>query len=139
MNREILFRGKRVDNGELPVEYEADGYDENGGLQMRLIDADALVAIFSERGRKYWTEHSYVKAREAGAAQTLVREAPTIEAEPVRHGRWVYDYDGDYEKCTCCGIPDALSRNDYEYRGGKIRDNNSFYCPNCGAKMDGGD
>ncbi len=32
MNREILFRGKRVDNGELPVEYEADGYDDNGEL-----------------------------------------------------------------------------------------------------------
>ncbi len=61
---------------------------------MRLIDADRLETIFSERKRKYWTEHSYTKAREAGAARFFVHEAPTIEAEPVRHGEWLESESG---------------------------------------------
>lgn len=42
---------------------------------------------------------------------------PTIEAEPVRHGRWIWK--GHYLVCSECG-----EEND--------RKN---YCPNCGAKM----
>lgn len=60
----------------------------------------------------------------------------------VNHGTWLHNYDenGDFiTLCSVCGKPDALSRDDYSCRGGKIRDNDSNYCPNCGAKMDGGD
>lgn len=52
---------------------------------MRLVDVDALAAEFSERGRKYRKERSYAKAREADAAQCIVRQAPTIEAVEVVH------------------------------------------------------
>lgn len=59
----------------------------------------------------------------------------------VQSASWEFKYDEDYDDelpcCSICGEPDALSRDDYSYRGGKIRDNNSNYCPNCGAKMDG--
>ena len=61
----------------------------------------------------------------------------------VQSASWEFKYDEDYDDelpcCSICGEPDALSRDDYSYRGGKIRDNDSNYCPNCGAKMDGGD
>ena len=46
--------------------------------------------------------------------------APTVDAEPVRHGHWVVDEDGNI-KCSECG-----------HRG--VGDN---YCENCGAKMVG--
>ena len=53
---------------------------------------------------------------------------PTIEAEPVKHGRWIYDdeaYPGGnpygHYVCDQCG----------EYVPHKTN-----YCPNCGAKMD---
>ena len=56
---------------------------------------------------------------------------PTIEAEPVKHGRWLYKelcFKGDktptdytYE-CSVCG---------YKWGEDIYR-----YCPNCGAKMD---
>lgn len=56
--------------------------------------------------------------------------APTIEVEQVRHGRWIEpeEYTGHTEwhcsycgdvVCTICGYPSAN------------------YCPNCGAKMRG--
>lgn len=50
---------------------------------------------------------------------------PTIEAEPVRHGRWEYvDYGGFGNwHCTVCRKI-CICNGDFDY------------CPNCGAKMD---
>lgn len=57
-----------------------------------------------------------------------IDKQPTIEAEPVRHGRWVHHNGGysDHFECTACGDDIVLT--------GKWR-----FCPNCGAKMDGGE
>ena len=46
---------------------------------------------------------------------------PTIEAEPIKHGRWKGAGMGDY-MCSWCG--EVVSGNRYHY------------CPNCGARMD---
>ena len=61
--------------------------------------------------------------------EKAVDDAPTVEAEPVRHGRWI-DRNGNivapfwerYE-CSICGA----------------RSDESEYCPHCGAKMTDGD
>lgn len=52
---------------------------------------------------------------------------PTIDAEQVRHGRWEYvDYGGFGNwHCTACRKI-CICNGDFDY------------CPNCGAKMDGG-
>ena len=63
--------------------------------------------------------------------QTLkryVKRAPAADVAPVRHGRWIYDHWCEF-KCSVCGE----FSNSKPYRG---KEN---YCPNCGAKMDGGD
>ena len=62
----------------------------------------------------------------------VIDEAPSVDAEPVRHGRWetkVYTTESDgwiteyrEEVCSECGE-------------GQIGISN--YCPNCGAKMKG--
>ena len=51
--------------------------------------------------------------------------APTIEATPVRHGRYISDYKhyGLVGNCSECGTSVKFSDN---------------FCPNCGARMDGG-
>jgi predicted RNA-binding Zn-ribbon protein involved in translation (DUF1610 family) len=58
-----------------------------------------------------------------------IEGAPTVDAEPVVHGRWEYSF-GSYStpKCSCCGwhIP---------YSEDSVLDARN-YCPNCGAKMD---
>jgi PHP family Zn ribbon phosphoesterase len=58
----------------------------------------------------------------------LVKDAPTIEAEPVRHGRWVSD-TGSWLLGRCSQCREIYS---WDSLAG------SNYCPNCGAKMDGG-
>lgn len=58
-----------------------------------------------------------------------VDAVPAVDAEPVRHGRWIDLREGskDVPKCKCseCGyVRIGLETN---------------YCPICGAKMDAGD
>ena len=59
-----------------------------------------------------------------------VEAAPTVDAVEVVHGRWIeqekYTFGTMYD-CSICGT--------------RILDNGHpwNYCPNCGAKMDGGD
>lgn len=111
---------------------------------MRLIDAEALKETIG----KYEFNAPNEKYKQGGECvlnfymPKIIDDAPTVDAAPVRHGKWINkwsdNYDGYCNKCSLCGEYDALSRDDYEFRGGKIRDNNSNYCPNCGAIMDGG-
>ena len=59
-----------------------------------------------------------------------VEAAPTVDAVEVVHGRWIeqekYTFGTMYD-CSICGT--------------RILDNGHpwNYCPNCGAKMDGGE
>lgn len=57
---------------------------------------------------------------------TDIREMKTADVAPVVHGRWVpfrSEAAGDIQYCSCCEIGCTWKPN---------------YCPNCGAKMDGG-
>ena len=58
----------------------------------------------------------------------VIGEAPTVDAVEVVHGRWNFDEDlakwGHPYVCSACGMANCSM---------------SKYCPNCGAKMDGGD
>ena len=56
----------------------------------------------------------------------------TIEAEPVRHGRWIDK--GEYAVCTECG-----GRSGTQYDGVEPIPLMTQFCPNCGCRMDGGD
>lgn len=87
----------------------------------RLIDADELEFICAGP-----FVQTYKEARKA------IKDAPTVDAEPVRHGRWlectgldggVFVLGCTYYKCSLCG---------------RVEEENSEpYC-HCGAKMNGG-
>ena len=65
----------------------------------------------------------------------LIRELPSVEAEPVRHGHWVYgeDEDGvDGYRCNKCGF---FVTWDYQNRHIHFIDDYLF-CPHCNARMD---
>lgn len=89
----------------------------------RLIDADVLKEKAYEVGS--WMPVLVVNIDD-------IYNAPTIDAEPVRHGYWIgIEYDGyadgcpvyDLWECSECGL---------EHKG----EDTPSYCPNCGAKMD---
>ena len=87
---------------------------------MRLIDADALKEKISEAHFKTY-----------GNAMKCIMEAPTVDAVPVVHGRWIddggLDEDGNGQyRCSSCGVGEKHNPTV-----------TVSYCWNCGAKMRG--
>lgn len=64
-------------------------------------------------------------------AKRLLADMPAADVAPVVHGRWEQDADGDWY-CTNCDEVVAICES------GRERTYRKPYCPNCGAKMDGG-
>lgn len=86
---------------------------------MRLIDADKLesgeLIIPTLYGGYEYVEVFY---------KDDVDNAPTVDAEPVRHGHWIENDNGTYS-CSEC---DSWIPNEQHYY--------ARYCLHCGAKMD---
>ena len=63
-----------------------------------------------------------------------------IEVAPVRHGHWISLTECANEGVYCSICKKKIWQSDYarcsKNSRNKLRSN---YCPNCGAKMDGGD
>ena len=82
---------------------------------MRPIDADALL---EKDEWLTWDGDSYNVIHVID-----VFCAPTLDVEPVRHGRWIISSDGYYPYCSEC--------KERPKSGDMTK-----HCPNCGAKMD---
>lgn len=97
------------------------------GIKRDLIDREALI-------------NAYLAAHKGppGGALKLIQDAPAVDAEPVKRGKWKgyliphwtkrYDDDGEPEYkyhteyvCNICGYNSIIKHN---------------YCPHCGAKME---
>ena len=96
---------------------------------MRLIDADAFVKGWQDT----LDENPDKKGTDAHLVSelfiALLKEEPTIEAEPIRHGRWEKSpHLYGYVRCSVCKNCNVWD----EWVDG----NKWNYCPNCGAKMD---
>lgn len=81
---------------------------------------------------KYGLANGSVLGRHTGLADCIARDIsdlPAAEVAEVVHGRWIpteYPFMNECEDCSSCGYR-TLYGNGYDY------------CPNCGAKMDGGE
>jgi hypothetical protein len=78
---------------------------------MRLIDADAFKM------------EDFRHCLDCDSIIQVIKYAPTIEAEPVKHGRWLQPKSGECfcSECKTLGSPQWKR------------------CPVCEAKMDGGE
>lgn len=110
---------------------------------MRLIDADALQAQI-QQDYDLFVDSTYLpdKARRDELSNVLARivNAPTIEAEPVRRGKWLpHPTDRDYDVCSACGS--GTRKRTHGYENGLRWDTEEVYqyCPRCGAKMETAD
>lgn len=84
-------------------------YIERKALRDTLYDADAITM-------------SGVK---------ILNQFPSADVAPVRHGRWVSVPHKLARVCSVCN-------RDEPYKFADIDTDVYDYCPNCGAKMDGG-
>ena len=96
----------------------------------RLIDANALLELVQFR-LPIDNNNAEVIAGCVEITRRLIKNAPTVDAVEVVHGRWIETLvpDGYVQKasrmrkqCSVCGWTNACRYH---------------YCPNCGAKMDG--
>lgn len=94
----------------------------------RLIDADTLIDCLRN-------DPLFGNIDQFGVIG-VIEAQPTVDAEPVRHGKYIgTEFDGYadgcpvyYEwKCSECGC--VFEKEEPTYN----------YCPNCGARMDGED
>ena len=110
--------------------------------EKRLIDANALMDAFRSYMAERYDRERCVSEENcktcAGSClwRKIVSAAPTADAVEVVHGEWIpLEYDGyadgnpvwDLWECSEC---------QEEHSGDE--DTLTPYCPNCGAKMDGG-
>ena len=100
-----------------------------GVMAKEYIEREAATRILTEAADAYGTYTTergiYLTAREK------VKNIPAADVAEVVHGKWVYAktyYDIDECNCSLCGqlMTTAI-------------DKRMNYCPNCGAKMDGGE
>ncbi len=91
---------------------------------MRLIDADRALEIVRDQGIAHPNAYHLTNY-----ATLILREAPTIDIAPVRHGRWVSVPHKLARVCSVCN-------RDEPYKFADIDADVYDYCPNCGAKMD---
>lgn len=90
----------------------------------RLIEADTLkddilksAVMIDDRGIQTGYE----------IAIELIKRQPTVDAEPIRHGKWIIDDEG-YVRCSVCGQKNPYMNVDVCEL--------TEYCGWCGARMD---
>lgn len=88
---------------------------------MRMIDSEPMVEYFEGLARSLANARCFSAADAIQGAAEKLRNAPTIDAKPMRHGRWRKHGNADIWSCTKCGKHSAYPES---------------YCPKCGAKMD---
>ena len=112
--------------------------------EKRLIDANALMDSFcqacSTNKRYHRTDAECRSKRDSYGngcfKMRLIENAPTVDAVEVVHGRWIDKKIDNFRmwevRCSEC---DWVGISNYDAYDEPYDFN---YCPNCGAKMDGG-
>lgn len=105
------------------------------------IERETVMKIIDD----YGCTHGGTLGSHSGAVDVVgsaIYKLPAADVAPVKHGHWVYNQNGhDWGlgawECSLChsvnnNLPIDKRFSPYVYAGSK-------YCPNCGAKMDGGE
>ena len=91
------------------------------------IDREAAFETITDLAGKAPTRSAYEAVWKSARA---LKKIPAADVVPVVHGEWLLRHEGHghYWECSVC------HKNPCIY---VTKDTN--YCPNCGAKMDGGE
>ena len=97
--------------------------------EKRLIDANKAQKVLVNMAEHLIEAGNPEMAGAVGYAAEVIGKQHTVDAVEVVHGRWINPYINRYgHPCHCCSEC-----------GFKASYQDKNYCPNCGAKMDGGD
>lgn len=101
---------------------------------MRLIDAEKLCLHLADiqLANRGWKD-DYCEVLDD--IISIIDEQTTIEAEPVRHGRWVQLSYGCYTDGNL--VYDEWECSECHFRCSGEGEPYLNYCPHCGAKMRG--
>ena len=101
------------------------------------IEREAVMKIIDD----YGCTHGGTLGSHSGTVDVVgsaIYKLPAADVAPVVHGEWIPISDGAWAECSECGEACDVSDN-----GGmsafELFCDRYKYCPNCGAKMDGGD
>ena len=106
---------------------------------MRLIDADKTIKKAGCLFKDLNSTEEYMGIgynHGVGDSIAIIKNAPTIEAEPVKHGRWLDDNRRPKSSRFVCSVCGEVAYYPQNHRSDKPRACGYPYCPNCGARMD---
>ena len=89
---------------------------------LRMIDADKLINTINNLPWDYTKPSAEISKF---IFLDTVRECPTVDAEPVRRGKWIDVLGGYLFECSRCKA--QVNKKQFKC--------NLKYCPNCGVKM----
>ena len=103
----------------------------------RYIDADKLkkrmfsyyACVTEDASKSNYTGETLMSYEVADLIEDCIDNAPTVDAKPVVHGEWIDGrpyVNSRWKVCSVCKQTAPEPHGGYNY------------CPNCGAKMDGG-
>lgn len=98
---------------------------------VRPIDANALLIQMKEYLERREEEANMTGNRSAcvtwNDAVMLIKNAPTVETQPVRRGEWELSRYASKWRCDNCGrtVDEDEANTEYDY------------CPHCGSRMNG--
>ena len=91
---------------------------------------DAIIQYIAEQTVSKYPSAELCKASRMGGEGVIyeLETLPTADVEEVKHGEWLLHHvgHGHYWECSVCHADPCIYITE-----------NTNYCPNCGAKMDG--
>ena len=105
---------------------------------MRLIYSDWLVERLGDWQKRlaetYGQNDEYVLC--LGEVLMTIDEAPTADVPDRKVGKWV-QINGESWECSACHKEDCYAYRYNDYLSDRILQD--YFCPNCGARMEGGE
>lgn len=99
---------------------------------MKIVDVEPIIKELYKIGYEKDEAGEHDFALGIDTVIYLLEQAKTVDAEPVRHGKWEITKDDYYCVAKCSLCHEEWSFEVYD----DIESLNYRYCPNCGAKMD---
>ena len=92
------------------------------------VERDEIRRAYEKLTRSYVNGDPYIAD---WRFDEMIESLHASDVAPVRHGRWIDK--GEYAVCAECG-----GRSGTQYNGVEPIPLMTQFCPNCGARMDGG-